>query len=88
MLDFYFINQFKKDLKLAEKRSFDIDAIYDILIDIIFEIPLPARCRPHELSGNLAKYTECHALNNVLLLYQIDEAKVTFSRLGTHSDLF
>jgi mRNA-degrading endonuclease YafQ of YafQ-DinJ toxin-antitoxin module len=30
MLDFYFINQFKKDLKLAIKRRYDIDAIYNI----------------------------------------------------------
>ena len=88
MLDFYFINQFKKDLKLAERRGFDIDAIYDLIIDIIFKIPLPARCRPHQLYGNLSKYTECHALNDVLLLYQIDKEKVTFSRLGTHSDLY
>ena len=88
MLDFYFINQFKKDLKLAEKRYNDMDAIFDVIIEIIFDTPLPPRCRPHRLSGNLEKYTECHALNNVLLLYEIDKEKVTFSRLGTHSDLF
>ena len=88
MLDFYFINQFKKDFKLAEKRRYNIDAILDVVIEIIFELPLPAHCRPHRLSGNLAKYTECHALNDVLLLYEIDEEKVIFSRLGTHSDLF
>jgi len=33
MLDFYFINQFKKDLKLAVKRRYDIDAIYDVIIE-------------------------------------------------------
>jgi mRNA interferase YafQ len=88
MLDFYFINQFKKDLKLAIKRRYDIDTIYDVITDIIFEIPLPDHCRPHKLSGDLVKYTECHALNDVLLLYEADENKVTFSRLGTHSDLF
>jgi mRNA interferase YafQ len=88
MLDFYFINQIKKDLKLAKKRRQDIDAIFDVIVDIIFESPLPVRCRPHRLSGNLAIYTECHALNDVLLLYEIDEKKVVFARLGTHSDLF
>jgi len=88
MLDFYFINQFKKDLKLAEKRRYNMNAVYDVIINIIFQEPLPAHCRPHHLSGNLAKYTECHALNDVLLLYEIDEIKVTFARLGTHSDLF
>jgi len=88
MLDFYFINQFKKDLKLAQKRRYDMDAVYDVIIDIIFEIPLPDHCHPHRLSGNLSKYNECHALNDVLLLYEVDENKVAFSRLGTHSDLY
>ena len=88
MLHFYFINQFKKDLKLAGKRHYDINTILDVVIDIIFETPLPPHCRPHKLSGSLSKYTECHALNDVLLFYEIDEEKVTFSRLGTHSDLF
>ena len=88
MLDYYFINQFKKDLKLAEKRHYNMDTIFEVIVDIIFETPLPASCRPHRLSGNLSKYTECHALNDVLMYYEIDEQKVTFSRLGTHSDLF
>jgi len=88
MLDFYFINQFKKDLKLAQKSRYDMDAVYDVIIDIIFEMSLPDHCRPHRLSGNLTKYTECHALNDVLLLYEADENKVVFSRLGTHSDLY
>ncbi len=44
MLDFYFIKQFKKDLKLAVKRRYDMDAVYDVITDIIFEIPLSAHC--------------------------------------------
>ena len=88
MLDVDFSNQFKRDVKVAEKRRYDMDTISDVMADIIAENPLPARCRPHRLSGNLAKYTECHALNDVLLLYEINEEKVTFARLGTHSDLF
>jgi len=88
MLDFHFINQFKKDLKLAKKRRYDMDTIFEVITDIIFEAPLPEHCRPHKLSGVLAKYTECHALNDVLLIYEADENRVVFSRLGTHSDLF
>ena len=88
MLDFEFSNKFKKDMKLAKKRHYDMDAIGEVITDIIAEKSLPAHCRPHKLTGNLAKYTECHALNDVLLLYEIDKKKVTFARLGTHSDLF
>jgi len=65
MLNRTAVNQFKKDLKLAEKRRYNVDTVFDIIIDIIFKKPLPARCRPHRLSGNLSKYTECHVLNDV-----------------------
>ena len=62
--------------------------IAEVIDMIVKEKPLPARCRPHKLSGNLSKYTECHALNDVLLLYELGKENVTFARLGTHSDLF
>jgi mRNA interferase YafQ len=88
MLDFAFTNQFKKDLKLLEKRHYDIKAIFDIISMIIWQEPLPERCREHGLSGNYAGFMECHALNDCLLIYLSDGEKVTFSRAGTHSDLF
>jgi mRNA interferase YafQ len=88
MLDYYFQNQFRKDLKLVEKRRYDIDEIFEVVTKIIWEEPLPERCRPHGLSGNLAGFMECHALNDLLLMYALDGEKVTFFRAGTHSDLF
>ena len=88
MRDYRYTNRFIKDLALMEKRGINIDKVHEVMELIIQDKPLPARCRPHKLSGNLSKFTECHALNDVLLLYEIDEEKVTFSRLGTHSDLF
>jgi mRNA interferase YafQ len=88
MLDFYFQGQFKKDLKLAEKRHYDMDVVYDVIVTIIWREPLPERCRPHGLSGDRKGFTECHALNDLLLMYILDEEKVTFVRTGTHSDLF
>ena len=88
MRDYSFTNKFIKVLALIEKRGEDMDKIHEIMELIIQGKPLPTRCRPHKLTGNLAKYTECHVLNDVLLLYEIDKKKVTFARLGTHSDLF
>jgi mRNA-degrading endonuclease YafQ of YafQ-DinJ toxin-antitoxin module len=41
MLGFRFTNQFKKDLKLMEKRRYNLGDIYDIMIKIIWEEPLP-----------------------------------------------
>ncbi|GHT87306.1 addiction module toxin, RelE/StbE family [Spirochaetia bacterium] len=88
MLNYYFQSQFKKDLKLIEKRRYDMDAIYDVIAMIIWGESLPERYREHQLHGDLEGFTECHALNDLLLMYIPDEDKVTFSRAGTHSDLF
>jgi len=87
MLNFRFTNQFKKDFKLAEKRRYDIDALFEILINIIWEEPLPERCREHLLSGNYCNFTECHIKNDWVLIYLFCEEGVVFSRTGTHSDL-
>jgi len=43
VLGFQFTNQFKKDLKLMEKRRYDTEELFDVLIKIIWEEPLPER---------------------------------------------
>jgi mRNA interferase YafQ len=87
MLRPYFQNQFKKDLRRAEKRRCSMDEVYEIIAALIFQQPLPARCRPHALSGDKAGFMDCHALNDLVLLYIFDEEKIVFTRAGTHSDL-
>ncbi len=44
----------------------------------------------HPLSGNWAKYQECHILPDWLLIYRIEDdvLVLTLARTGTHSDLF
>ena len=36
MLGFRFTNQFKKDLKLLEKRHYNLDDLFDIIIKIMW----------------------------------------------------
>ena len=60
MLDIYFANQFKKDLKLMQKRGMNLDKIYDVMVSLIWEEPLPERCHEHRLHGDLEGFTECH----------------------------
>ena len=88
MLNFTFSNQFKKDLKLLEKRHYDIDAIFDIISKIIWEEPLPEECREHGLSSNWAGFTECHIGFNWIMIYRFKPDFIYFVRTGTHSDLF
>ncbi|MDR2718381.1 MAG: type II toxin-antitoxin system YafQ family toxin [Treponema sp.] len=87
MLDFAFTNQFKKDLKLMEKRRKDLGKIYEIMALLIWEEPLPEQCREHKLHGNLEGFTECHIEGDWIMAYILEEdEKITFAFTGTHSD--
>jgi len=71
-----------------EKRRYELDELFDILVKIIWEEPLPEHCGEHGLSSNYSGFFECHAKNDRLLIYYFCEEGVVFSRTGTHSDLF
>ena len=87
MLDFYFTNQFKKDLKLMEKRRKNIDKLFEIMALLIWGEPLPEYCREHKLHGDLEGFWDCHIEGDWVLLYQLDEGEqITFAYTGTHSD--
>ena len=86
MLDFAFTNQFKKDLKLMEKRHRDMDKIYEIIALLIWDEPLPERCREHGLSGNYEGLTDCHVEGDWIMIYRKSDEKVVFYYTGTHSD--
>jgi mRNA interferase YafQ len=88
MRDFAFTNQFRKDLKLMEKRHKDMDAIYEIIALLVWNDPLPGRCREHDLSGNYEGLTDCHVEGDLILIYRHSEEKILFYHIGTHADLF
>jgi mRNA interferase YafQ len=84
--DFAFTNQFKKDLKLMEKRHKNIDKILDVMALLIWGEPLPERCREHKLSGDYEGLTDCHIEGDWVMLYRKSDEKVVFYYTGTHSD--
>jgi len=55
---------------------------------LMADAALPARCRPHKLSGNYADLWECHIAPDWLLIYDFDDTYLRLYRTGTHSDLF
>jgi mRNA interferase YafQ len=83
-----FTRKFVKDFSLMQRRHKNIDKILEVISLIIWEEPLPAKYREHNLSGDYEGYTECHVEGDLLLIYRLPEGKVIFSRTGTHSDLF
>ncbi len=81
---------FKKDFKRCVKRRYDLSLIESVVEILEQEGSLPAKYKPHKLSGHYSDCWECHVLPDWLLLWlQNDETKeITFVRTGTHSDLF
>lgn len=82
--------QFKKDFKLAMKRSMKIELLEEVIAMRAMGETLPDKHKDHALTGNWVGHRECHILPDWLLIYRIeDEVLVlTLARTGTHSDLF
>lgn len=81
--------QFKKDFKLAMKRSMKIELLEEVIAMLAMGETLPDKHKDHALTGNWVGHRECHILPDWLLIYRIeDEVLVlTLARTGTHSDL-
>lgn len=82
--------QFKKDFKLAMKRSMKIELLEEVIAMLAMGETLPDKHKDHALTENWVGHRECHILPDWLLIYRIeDEVLVlTLARTGTHSDLF
>lgn len=82
--------KFKKDLKLALKRNYDISLLEHIVDTLANGRKLPAKNKDHPLSVNYANCRECHITSDWLLIYEFSENEhiLYLTRTGTHSDLF
>lgn len=83
-------SRFKKDLKIAIKRGYDLKLLEVVVDTLLAGKKLPAKYKAHQLSGNYVNHMECHILPDWLLVYRIyeDILVLTLSRTGSHSDLF
>ena len=82
--------QFKKDVKLAQKRGKDLSKLKDVIDILASGNPLDKKFRDHELKGEYANKRECHIEPDWLLVYRIEGDKLLLYllRTGSHSDLF
>ena len=55
-----FTNQFKKDLKLAQKQGKNTDKLFTVIEKLANGDPLEAKYRDHELVGDYKGCRECH----------------------------
>ena len=83
-----FYRSYLSDYKKMTKRGFDRQPLDEIIERLIFQEPLPTRCRPHKLVGQYAGLWECHIRNDLLLIWEETEDAIILVRLGSHLDLF
>jgi len=82
--------KFQRDLKLAQKRGYDLSLLTEIIKKLAAGQPLPEKNRDHQLAGAYSGCRECHITPDWLLIYEIDRGELILylTRTGTHSDLF
>lgn len=82
-------SQFRRDLKKAQKQRKNLSKLNTLLELLQADKPLPAKHRPHLLSGNWKGFWECHVEPDWLLIYAFKGKDVLqLARLGSHSELF
>lgn len=83
-------NKFKKDVKLLNKREYDMELIKRVIIQFEEEGKLPKIFKSHKLSGDFLGYWEAHIKPDWLIIWKVfdNEKEIWLVRTGTHSDLF
>jgi len=82
--------QFDKDYKLCKKRGCKMILLNSLFFHLEKDGIVPAKNKPHKLTGNYQGFWECHIQPDWLLIWFYDEEKklIELARTGTHSDLF
>ena len=90
MYNIEYSNTFKKGIKRAAKRGYDLSLLQNA-IDLLQKTgTLPAKYKPHKLFGNYAGCWECHIKPDWLMIWEQNDTELIllFLDTGTHSDLF
>jgi mRNA interferase YafQ len=80
--------QFKRDVKLAQKRRKDMEKLKRAMQLLIDAKPLPREYLDHPLRGDWNGWRDLHIEPDWLLIYCIHDNTVRFERTGRHTDLF
>ena len=80
--------QFKRDVKLAQKRGKDMGKLRGVVELLLNGQELPRELKDHPLKGEWRPNRDLHVEPDWVLIYFADDDVVRFERTGTHSDLF
>ncbi len=80
--------QFRKDVKLAQKRGKDMTKLRELILLLLESRPLPPQYNDDPLQGRWRQYRDCHIAPDWVLIYKIEGDNLHLVRTGTHADLF
>ncbi len=83
-----YTGQFKRDVRLAQKRGKDMEKLRDVLKLLLAESPLPRELGDHPLKGDWKPRRDLHIEPDWILIHRIDGEQIRFERTGSHADLF
>ena len=81
-------SQFKRDIKVAQKRGKDMNKLRVLLLLLIEEKELPSEYMDHPLKGDWISYRDSHLEPDWLLNYRISGNDLYLARTGSHADIF
>jgi mRNA interferase YafQ len=85
-------SRFKKDYNKFIHRKKHLEAIQEtiLLLSENGHEAIPENKRPHKLTGNYIGCWECHAMPDLLIIWEQDEdlKEIVLIRVGSHSELF
>jgi mRNA interferase YafQ len=90
MFKLIFTTRFKKDVKLLQRRGYDMESLKEAILFLESNGQLPGKNLPHKLSGNYSGYWEAHLKPDWLIIWKCIhvEQEIWLTRTGTHADLF
>ncbi|MCY3620546.1 MAG: type II toxin-antitoxin system YafQ family toxin [Gammaproteobacteria bacterium] len=80
--------QFKRDVRLAERRQLPQDKLRALIKSLALKERLDPAYLDHPLRGRWRGYREAHIAPDWLLIYQVVDDELRLARTGRHSDLF
>ena len=83
-----YTGQFKRDVKLAEKRGKDMSKLRTVIELLLTGERLPRELGDHPLKGEWQPSRDLHIEPDWVLIYRVDGDAVRFERTGTHANLF
>lgn len=90
MFKLIYTNRFKKDIKLLQRRGYNMEDFKKSIRLLEKFGQLTNEYQPHKLSGEYVGYWEAHLKSDWLIIWKIypEEKEIWLTRTGTHADLF